>query len=77
MLFWMDIISAAGMDATYGTYIDDQFLDIPDYDDTDYDTADDTDDDTDDNTNDDTDDNTDDGGRGHRRPLTGGTEFIS
>ena len=65
------------MDETYGTYIDDECFDIHDYDDdTDHDT-DDTDDDTDDDTNDDTDDDTDDGGRGNRRPLPGGAEFIS
>ena len=50
-------------------------------DDTDHDAGDDTDDDTDadtdDDTNDDTDDGTDDGGRGNRRPLPGGAEFIS
>ena len=38
---------------------------------------DDTDDDTNDDTNDDTDDDTDDGGRGNRRTLLGGAEFIS
>ena len=66
------------MDETYGTYVDDACFDIHDYDDdTDRDTADDTDDDTDDDTNDDTDDDTDDGGRGNRRPLPGGAEFIS
>ena len=61
------------MDETYGTYVDDECFDIHDYDDTD----DDTDDDTEDDTNDDTDDDTDDGGRGNRRPLLGGAEFIS
>ena len=35
------------MDETYGTYVDDECLDIHDYDDTDHDTADDTDADTD------------------------------
>ena len=66
------------MDETYGTYVDDGYLDIHDYDDdTDHDTDDDIDDDTDDDTNDDTDDDTDDGGRGNRRPLPGGAEFIS
>ena len=62
----LDTISAAGMDETYGTYVDDECFDIHDYDD---DTDDDTGDDTDDDTNDDTDDDTDDGGRGNRRPL--------
>ena len=48
------------MDETYGTYVDDEFFDILDYDDnTDHDTDDDTDDDADDDTN----DGTDDGGR--------------
>ena len=66
------------MDETYGTYVDDECFDIHDYDDnTDPDTVDDTDDDTVDDTNDDTDDDTDDGGRGNRRPLLGGAEFIS
>ena len=66
------------MDETYGTYVDDKCFDIRDYDDdTDHDTDDDADDDTDDDTNDDTDDDTDDGGRGNRRPLLGGAEFIS
>ena len=52
---------AAGMDEIYGTYVDDECLDIHDYDDdTDHDTDDDTDEDTDDNANDDTDDDTDD-----------------
>ena len=44
----MDIIHAAGMDETYGTYVDDECFDIHDYDD---------------DTNDHTDDDTDDGGR--------------
>ena len=45
----MDIIHAAGMDETYGTYVDDECFDIHDYDDdTDHDTDDDTDVDTDD-----------------------------
>ena len=52
----MDIINAAGMDETYGTYVDDDCRDIHGYDDTDHNTGDDTDDDTDDDTNDDTDD---------------------
>ena len=74
----MDIINAAGMDETYGTYVDDECFGIHDYDDdTDHYTDDDTDDDTDDVTNDDTDDDTDDGGRGNQRPLPGGAEFIS
>ena len=65
------------MDETYGTYVDDECFGIHDYDDeTHHGTDDDTDDDTDD-TNDDTDDDTDDGGRGNRRPLLGGAEFIS
>ena len=65
------------MDETYGTYVDDACFDIHDYDDADDDTDDDTDDNTDDDTNDDTDDDTDDGGRGNRRPLPEGAEFIS
>ena len=70
------------MDETYGTYVDDECFDIHDSDDdtdpdTNHDTDDDTDHDTDDDTNDGTDDNTDDGGRGNRRPLLGGAEFIS
>ena len=44
---------------------------------TDHDADDDNEDDTDDDTNDDTDDDTDDGGRGNRKPLLGGAEFIS
>ena len=74
------------MDETYGTYVDDECFDIHDYDDdTDHDTVDeadsgandDTHDDTDDDdANDDTDDDTD-GGRGNRRPLLEGAEFIS
>ena len=44
----VDIINAAGMDETYGTYVDDTCLDIHDSDD---DTENDTDDDTDDATN--------------------------
>ena len=58
----MDIINADGMDETYGTYVDDECLDIHDCDD---DTDHDTDDDTDDDAHDDTDDDTDDGGRGN------------
>ena len=68
----MDIINAAGMDETYGTYVDDACFDIHDHDDdSDHDTNDgntndDTNDDADDDaTNDDTDDDTDDGGRGN------------
>ena len=73
----MDIVNAAGMDETYGTYVDDECLDLHDYDDdTDHDTDDDTDDDTGDDTNADTDGDTD-GGRGNRRPLPGGADFIS
>ena len=64
----LDIVNAAGMEETYGTYADDECFDIHDYDDdTDHDTDDDTGDDTDDATNDDTDDDTDDGGRGKCR----------
>ena len=45
----MDIIHVAGMDETYGTYVDDECFDIHDYgDDTEHDTDDNTDDDTDD-----------------------------
>ena len=74
----VDIINASGMDETCGTYADDECFDIHDYDDdTDHDTNDDSDEDTDDDTNDDTDDDADDGGRGNRRPLLGGAEFIS
>ena len=73
----LDTINAADMDETYGTYVDECF-DIHDYDhDTDHDTDDDTDADTEDDTNDDTDDDTGDGGRGNRRPLPGGAEFMS
>ena len=79
-------MNAAGMDETCGTYVDDECFDVLDYDDetdhdTDYDiddvTDDDTDDDPDDYTNDDTDHDADDGGRGNRRPVLGGAEFIS
>ena len=46
--FYWKIVNAAGMDATYGTYVADACFDIHDYDDdTDHDTNDDTDDDTD------------------------------
>ena len=66
---FLDIINAAGMDETYGTYVDDECFGIHDYeDDTDHDTDDYTDDDTDgDDTNDDADDDTDDdtGDGGH------------
>ena len=73
----LDIINAAGMDETYGAYVDDECFDIHGYDDdTDLDTDDDADDDTADDTNDDTDDDTDDGGRGNRSPLLGGAGFI-
>ena len=68
----------------YGAYVDDACFDIHDYDDdTDHDTDDDTDDDTNDDTHDNTydddidDDDTDYGGRGNRKPLPGGAEFIS
>ena len=74
----LDTISAASMDETYGTYVDDECFDIHDYDDdTDHDSDDDTGYVTVYDTNDDTDDDTDDGGRGNRRPLPGGAEFIS
>ena len=46
-------------------------------DDTGHDTDDDNDDDTDDDTNDDAGDDADDRGCGNRRPLPGGSEFIS
>ena len=59
---FLDIINAAGMVETYGTYVGDECFDIHDYDDgTDHD----IDDDTDDDTYDDADDGTDDGGRGN------------
>ena len=75
-VYVLDTINAAEMDGTYGTCVDDECLNAHDYDDdTDHDT--DADDDTDDETNDGTDDDTDDGGRGNRRPLPGGAEFIS
>ena len=50
-IYDLDTIRAAGMDETYGTYVDDECFDIHDYDD---DTYHDTDDD---DTNDDADDN--------------------
>mgnify|MGYP007016768084 CR=1 FL=1 len=66
----MDLIHAANMDETYGTFIDDECFDIHDSDDdTDHDTDDDTDDDADDATNDDTDADADDGGRGNLYPI--------
>ena len=62
----LDIVNAAGMDETYGTYVDDECFDIhDDDDDTDHDTDHDTDDDTADDTDDSTDDDTDDGGCGN------------
>ena len=54
----MDIINAAGIDETYGTYVDDECFDIHDYDE-----------DTDHDTDDVTDDDTDDGGRGNLYPI--------
>ena len=57
----LDILHDAGMDETYGTYVDEECFDIHDYDD--------TDDDTDDDTNDDTDDDADDCGRGNLYPI--------
>ena len=70
----MDIITFAGADKPYGTYVDDECFDIHDYDDDiDHDTDDDdAEDDTDYDTNDDTDDVTDYGGRGNRRLVPGG-----
>ena len=66
------------MDENYGTYVDDESFDIHDHDDdTYYELNDDADDDADDDANDDADDDTDDGGRGNRRPLSGGAGFIS
>ena len=74
----MDIIHAAGMDETYGTYVDDECLDIYDYDDdTDHDAADDNDDDTANDTNDDTGDDTDDGGRGNLYAIEKNMYFFS
>ena len=67
-VYVLDIISAAGMDETYGTSVDDECFDIHDYDATDHDTYDDTDDDTDGDTNDDTDADTD-GWRGNLYPI--------
>ena len=61
-VYVLDTINAADMDGIYGTYVDDECLDIHDYDD---DTDDDTEDDTNEDTNDDNNDDTDDGGRGH------------
>ena len=43
----VDIIHVGDMDETYGTYVDDEYFDNHDYDDTDDDTGDDTDDDND------------------------------
>ena len=67
------MINAAGMDETYGTYVDDECFDcfeIHGYDDdTDHYTNDDTDHDTDDETDDDTDDDIDAGGRGNLYPI--------
>ena len=49
----MDIVNAAGMDETYGTYVDDECFDMHDFDDdTDHDNDDDTDDNPDYDTND-------------------------
>ena len=60
------MLNAAGMDETYGTYVDDECFDIHDFDeDTDHDTDDDTDVDNDDDTNDGNDDDTGVGGRGN------------
>ena len=53
----LHIINAAGLDGSYGAYVEDACFDLHDYDDTAYD--------TDDDTNDDTDDDADDGGRGN------------
>ena len=61
----MDIINAAGMDETYSSYVDDECLDIHDYDD-----------DTDHETDEDIDDDTDDGGRGNRRPFLGAAVHV-
>ena len=79
------------MDETYGTYDGNECFDIHDYDDgtahdtdddnddddDDYDDDDDDDDDTSDDTSDDSDEATDDGGRGNRKLLPGGAEYIS
>ena len=61
----LDTISAAGMDETYGAYVDDECFDIHDYDFVSDDTDDGTDDDTDGDNSDDTDGDADDGGRGN------------
>ena len=53
----MDIINAAGMDETYGTYVDECFGIHDDVDCIDHDADDDTCDDTDDDTDDTNDDN--------------------
>ena len=60
----MSIIDAAGMDETSGAYVCDECFESRGYD-------------NHDDTNHDTDDDTDDGGRGNRRPLPEGAEFIS
>ena len=57
-IYVLDTIRAAGMDETYGTYVDDECFDVHDYDD-------DTDHDADHDTDDDADDDTDGGGRGN------------
>ena len=57
------------MDKICGIYVVDECFDIHDWDDG-------TDHGADEHTNDGTDDDTDDGGRGNRRPLPGGAEFI-
>ena len=67
----LDTISAAGMDETYGTYVDDACFDIHAYDD---DTDHENDDATDDDTNGDTDDDTDDGGLGNLRTIERSSE---
>ena len=65
------ILNAAGMDKTFGTYVDDACFDIHDNDDdTDHDIDDDVGDDIDGDTNDDTDNYTDDGGRGNLYPIS-------
>ena len=64
----LDVVDAAGMDETYGTYVDDACFDIHGFDgDTDHDTDDDTDGDTDDGTNAEAGD--DDGERGNLYPI--------
>ena len=50
----LDIVRAAGMDETYGTYIDDECFDIHDHDD---------------ETDHDPNDDTDEGGRGNLYPI--------